>query len=258
MISVENISVDLGGNGNGKVRILNDISLQVKKGTITVIIGPSGSGKSTLLKSMSLLINPTSGIIQIEDKRYNFPVTKNHEFREQFKRKDNKQKVGVVFQDLHLIPHWTNYENIIKPLKKVTKEQKEKLDFFIELFQMQNFIYSYPGNSSKGEEQRTALIRAIMMNPDFLFLDEITSALDPEQIVEVLKYCLSLKDEGKAIIIVTHYIPFAQKAADQIIFMDKGQIVERGDNTIISSPKSERLKTFIDSLRYIVGTTNKN
>jgi ABC-type polar amino acid transport system ATPase subunit len=252
MIEVNNINVELGSNGLRKL-ILNDISLKLEKGTITVLTGPSGSGKSTLLRSISLLVNPCSGNISIDGKNYNFPANSNLKIREHFKRNGGMQKMGVVFQDLHLIPHWSNYSNIVYPLKNVTKDQKKKLEFFIELFQMSDFIYNYPNESSRGEEQRVALVRALMMNPEYLLLDEITSALDPEQTVNILKYCDTIKNLGTGILIITHYIPFAKKAADQVIFLDKGTIIESGNNQILSNPQTERMKSFMNSLTYIVG-----
>ncbi|MFW9872461.1 MAG: amino acid ABC transporter ATP-binding protein [Candidatus Thorarchaeota archaeon] len=253
MIEVNNINVELGNNGLKK-QILNDISLKLEKNSITVLTGPSGSGKSTLLKSISMLIHPSSGNIIIDGENYGFPSISKNKLRNHFKRNGDKQKMGIVFQDLHLIPHWTNYQNIIYPLKNISKNQKEKLEFFIDLFQMQDFIHNYPNESSRGEEQRVALVRALMMNPEYLLLDEITSALDPEQTVNILKYCDTIKNTGTGILIITHYIPFAKKAADQVIFLDRGSIVERGTNKILTNPQTERMKNFINSLTYIVGT----
>ncbi|MCF8229236.1 MAG: ATP-binding cassette domain-containing protein [Bacteroidales bacterium] len=256
MIEVKHIDVELGNNGSKK-RILSDISLSIEKGTITVLTGPSGSGKSTLLKSISLLINPCKGSVKIDDLSFSFPMNNNIRIRNHFKKNRNCQKMGIVFQDLHLIPHWTNYQNIIYPLKSITKEQKEKLNFFIELFDMEGFIYNFPNESSRGEEQRIALVRALMMEPEYLLLDEITSALDPEQAVNILKYCDTIRNLGTGILIITHYIPFAKKAADQVIFLDKGAIIEKGTNDILTNPETERMKSFIDSLTYIVGTEIK-
>jgi len=254
MIEINDICVDLGSKESRK-RILSDISLNLKKGTITVLIGPSGSGKSTLLKSITMLIQPSSGSITIDDDKYEFPCNSDEKIRKHFQTNgEERQKIGIVFQDLHLIPHWTNYTNIVAPLKNISAEQKDKLDYFIKLFQMEQFIYSYPNESSRGEEQRVALVRALMMNPEYLLLDEITSALDPEQAVNILKYCDFIKSMGTGILIITHYIPFAQKAADQVIFLDKGTIVEKGTNQILKNPQSNRLKDFVNSLEYIIGT----
>jgi len=253
MVVVKDICVDLG-NKESRKRILSDISLNLEKGTITVLIGPSGSGKSTLLKSIAMLINPSAGNITIDNDKYEFSRDFEKKIRKQFQRDGNRQKVGIVFQDLHLLPHWTNHKNIVAPLKNITAEQKDKLDYFIELFQMEQFINRYPNESSRGEEQRVALVRALMMNPEYLLLDEITSALDPEQIVNVLKYCDSIKSMGTSILMITHYIPFAKKAADQVVFLDKGMIVEKGTNQILTNPQSDRLRIFINSLQYIVGT----
>ncbi|MDR0231396.1 MAG: ATP-binding cassette domain-containing protein [Dysgonamonadaceae bacterium] len=254
MIKADNISVELG-NGESRKTILNDISLELEEGTITVLIGPSGSGKSTLLKSLALLIQPSTGSITIDDDKYEFPYHSKEKIRKHFQKGErDRQKVGIVFQDLHLLPHWTNYKNIINPLKNITAEQKKKLDFFIELFQMEHFINNYPNESSRGEEQRVALVRALMQDCKYLLLDEITAALDPEQTVNVLKYCDTIKKTGTSILIITHYIPFARKAADQVIFLDKGSIVEKGSNQILTNPQSDRLRNFINSLQYIVGT----
>jgi len=253
MIKVNDICVDLG-NKNFQRRILNNISLELEKGTITVLIGPSGSGKSTLLKGNAILFQPSTGNITIDDDKYEFPCNLDKRIRKHFQTNGERQKVGIVFQDLHLIPHWTNYTNIVAPLKNISAEQKDKLDYFIKLFQMEQFIYNYPNESSRGEEQRVALIRALMMNPEYLLLDEITSALDPEQTVNVLKYCDTIKSMGTGILIITHYIPFAKKAADQVIFLDKGAIVENGTNQILRNPQSNRLSDFLNSLEYIVGT----
>lgn len=252
MIEANEICVDLG-NQDVRKRILSDISLKLEKGTITVLIGPSGSGKSTLLKSIAMLNQPSSGNIVIDSDTYVFPCNTNEKIRKHFQPNGKRQKVGIVFQDLHLIPHWTNYTNIVAPLKNISAEQKDLLDFFIKLFQMEHFIYNYPNESSRGEEQRIALVRALMMNPEYLLLDEITSALDPEQTVNVLKYCDTIKSMGACILIITHYIPFAKKAADQVIFLDKGKIVEKGTSQILIDPQSSRLCNFINSLEYIVG-----
>ena len=255
MIEIKDICIDLG-NKDSRRRILSDVSLGLEKGTITVLIGPSGSGKSTLLKSIVMLLKPSSGNITIDDDKYEFPCNSEEKIRKHFQTNGERQKVGIVFQDLHLIPHWTNYTNIVAPLRYISAEQKDKLDYFIKMFQMEQFIYNYPNESSRGEEQRVALVRALMMNPEYLLLDEITSALDPEQTVNVLKYCDTIKKLGTGILIISHYIPFAKKAADQVIFLDKGIIVEKGTNQILRNPQSNRLREFISSLEYIVGVEN--
>lgn len=235
----------------GKKVVINDITLNLNPNEITVLIGPSGSGKTTLLNILSLLMNPDKGTVNIDNKTYSFP-SKNP-ITEQFKVINNHQKVGVVFQDLLLQPHWTNYQNIIFPLgRNITKQQLSKLDELISIFNMEKFIHNYPSKSSKGEEQRVAFCRAILLNPNYLFLDEITSSLDPEQIVSILKYCIKLKKEGKGLFIITHYIPFASRAADRVIFIDQGKIIEDGSTEILKSPKSIRLNTFINNLNSVI------
>lgn len=235
----------------GSKKVLQDINLRVGPGEIVVLIGPSGSGKSSILNSLGMLANPTSGTLRYDEKKFNFPS--DREQLEHFQRQGNSQTLGFVFQDLHLIPHWTNYQNIVYPLgKKLNEHQKRLLDELIGLFGLESFIGRFPNESSKGEEQRIALCRAIMLNPKYLFLDEITAALDPEQIATVLKYCITLKKQGKGLLIVTHYIPFAMKAADKVIFIDKGRVVESGDSKILKAPKSERLKSYLESLQNIL------
>lgn len=231
--------------------VLKDINMSINTKDITVLIGPSGSGKTTLLNCLSLILNPTSGEIRSNGVNYKFPQTEK--INNQFRRNGKNQFLGFVFQDLHLLPHWTNYENIVFPLgKSFDQSAKEKLDTLINTFSMNRFIHNYPNESSKGEEQRVALCRAIMLNPTFLFLDEVTSALDPEQIVSVLNYCITMKEEGKGLLIVTHYIPFAMKAADKVLFIDNGVIVESGEPDILKRPATDRLKKYLESLKSII------
>ncbi|MEO0688020.1 MAG: ATP-binding cassette domain-containing protein [Cyanobacteria bacterium J06649_11] len=161
--------------------------------------------------------------------------------------------MGVVFQDLHLIPHWTNRMNIERPLRSLSLETKEKIQDLISIFKMEDFIDKYPAECSRGEEQRVAIARAILMNPEYLLLDEVTSALDPEIVVSIFKYCTVLKEEGTGVFLITHYIPFAKKVADNIYFMANGKIVEEGKKDILTKPSTERLSTFIDNLDYIIG-----
>lgn len=228
-------------------RVIDQVSFSIKAGEITVVTGPSGAGKSTLLKIASLIENPTEGIVKIKDKEYCFNGRNNEQIREHF------PYVGVVFQSLFLWPHLTNRENILLPLKEpYTSEKQIEFDELIELFKLSDFINKYPNQCSLGQRQRVALVRAFLLDTKFLFLDEITSSLDVEQIGILLNYLRVLKDNGKGIFLITHFLKFAHLAADQIIFMEHGKIVEFGNREIMINPKTERLKQFLNTLEYII------
>lgn len=234
--------------------ILNGIDANLDRGQITVLIGPSGSGKTTLLKSLSLIENPSSGKVTLDGESFEFPKTKA-KVRKQFFY-SGKQKVGVVFQNLDLIPHWSNRENILIPLGQyISNSDKKELQNLLNLFKMQSFIDKLPHQCSKGEQQRVAFVRAVMLKPQFLFLDEITSALDPELIASLFKYLIELKDKGTGILIITHFLLFAQNVADKIIFIDKGQIIEQGTRDIMISPSTKKLQDFLLSLNGIILNT---
>jgi len=239
MIIGEHINQQFGG-----VPVLNDISLKIPKGEITVLIGPSGSGKTTLLKSLSLVENPAGGRVTIGGESYSFPRTEP--VRTQFNF-DGSQQLGVVFQNLDLIPHWTNRENMLMPLKGPGPDSV-KLEQLIDILKLERFLDKYPHRCSRGEQQRIAIARAFMLNPQYLFLDEVTSALDPELIAAVFKYLMELRTAGIGIFIITHFLLFAQNVADTIIFMQNGSIIEQGKSAIMNNPQSPQLKAFLESL----------
>ncbi len=236
----------------GTKQVLKNVSLSINQGEITVLIGPSGSGKTTLLNCLSLISNPSSGEIIYDSDIHKFP--NRGSLKSQFK-KDNQYRpyLGFVFQDLHLLPHWTNYENIIYPIEEAfgSKERK-RLDFLINLLEMEDFIHKYPNECSKGEEQRIAITRAVMLNPRYLLLDEITSAIDPEISAKILNYLIKLKDENVGIVLITHFLVFAQNVADKVVFIDHGQIIEEGSKNILQSPGTKRLQDFLLSLGGVI------
>lgn len=243
MIKCNNISKKYG-----LTQILNDVNLEIKTGEITVLIGPSGSGKTTLLKHLTLIENADSGQIIIDSDEYIFPSKIT--YRKHFEY-NHHQQVGVVFQNLLLIPHWTNRQNILTPVSKVEIDYG-KLEELIQLLNLTKFIDKFPHQCSRGEQQRIAIAKAIMLNPKYLFLDEITSALDPELIAIVFKYLLQLKEKGVGIFLVTHFLLFAQNVADKIIFLQNGEIVEQGTNQIMQNPMSNELQLFLDSISGII------
>ena len=227
--------------------IIDHLSFSIKAGEIIVVTGPSGAGKSTLLKVASLIENPTEGLIKIDNKEYHFNKNTQGNVREQF------PKVGVVFQNLFLWPHLTNIENILLPIKKSFTPLKQKeFEGLTKLFSVEEFINKYPNQCSLGQRQRIALVRAFLLDPKYLFLDEITSSLDVEQIGILLNYLKVLKEKGKGIFLITHFLKFAQLAADQILFMERGKIIEQGSREILFKPKTERLNKFLNTLEYIV------
>jgi len=234
-----------------KVYVLQGVNIDIEPGQITVLIGPSGSGKTTLLKSLSLIENPSSGSISFDGDTFIFPKVKE-KVRRQFSF-SGTQTVGVVFQNLDLIPHWTNRQNILKPLgEKISTEDLSELNTLYEMFNMEAFIDKLPHQCSKGEQQRVAFIRAVMLKPKYLFLDEITSALDPELIATLFKYLISLKKRGTGILIITHFLLFAQNVADRIVFLKNGRIHEEGDKQIMSVPKTKELEIFLNSIKGII------
>jgi len=231
----------------GNFPVLKDINMSVSKGEIVVITGPSGSGKTTLLKCLSLLENPDKGIVDINGEIIgHFPMDIKRIYKEQF------PNIGVVFQGHYLWPHLTNSENITLAFNhKLDEEQQLYYDELIDRFKVNDFIYKYPNQSSLGQRQRIALIRTLIQNPNYLFLDEITSSLDIEQTSILLNFLEKLKDKGVGIFLITHFLLFAQKAANQVVFIEDGRIIETGNKSILHNPQTARLRTFIDSLNNI-------
>ncbi|WP_046756580.1 ATP-binding cassette domain-containing protein [Kordia jejudonensis] len=235
----------------GEATILHGVDVEVASNQITVLIGQSGSGKTTLLKTLSLIENPDNGIVTIENEEFHFPNVKQ-KIRKQF-RLNTQQTVGVVFQNLDLIPHWTNKKNILKPLgKSISIGDEKELEYLLGIFKMKDFIDKMPYQCSRGEQQRVAFVRAVMLKPKYLFLDEITSALDPELIAILFKYLIELKNKGVGIFIITHFLLFAQNLADKIIFISQGKIVEQGSKDIMISPSTKKLQDFLLSLGGII------
>ncbi|MTH06814.1 ATP-binding cassette domain-containing protein [Turicibacter sanguinis] len=222
--------------------IFSNLSLEIKKGEVVVVLGPSGCGKSTLLRCMNGLESIQAGEILLEDEVISNQHKKMHLVR---------QKIGMVFQSYELFPHLNVLQNItLGPIKaqnrdrvEVVKEAEQLLER-VGLLEKKN---AYPQQLSGGQKQRVAIVRALCMKPEILLFDEVTAALDPEMVREVLDVMLSLAKEGSTMVIVTHEMQFARAIADRIIFLDEGQIIEESDpETFFTNPKTNRAKQFLN------------
>lgn len=222
--------------------IFSNLSLEIKKGEVVVVLGPSGCGKSTLLRCMNGLESIQAGEILLEDEVISNQHKKMHLVR---------QKIGMVFQSYELFPHLNVLQNItLGPIKaqnrdkvEVVKEAEQLLER-VGLLEKKN---AYPHQLSGGQKQRVAIVRALCMKPEILLFDEVTAALDPEMVREVLDVMLSLAKEGSTMVIVTHEMQFARAIADRIIFLDEGQIIEENDpETFFTNPKTNRAKQFLN------------
>ena len=225
----------------GTVEALKNVSLDVQTGEVVLIIGPSGSGKSTLLRSVNKLENLTSGEIWIDDDL----LTHNHSDIRKI-----REEVGMVFQNFNLFSHLTAIENIILApvvVKKTSKAEARKIaEDLLARVGLSDRANNYPDQLSGGQQQRVAIARALAMNPKVMLFDEPTSALDPEMIKEVLDVMLQLAKDGMTMLVVSHEMGFARAAADTVVFMDEGEIIEKGTpDDIFDHPKEERTKKFL-------------
>lgn len=228
MLSAKNISKKRDDRD-----ILRSVDIDIAPGTITSLIGPSGAGKTTLLYALSFTDTPESGTVTVDETSYSFPTSGENP--------RPSPTIAVVFQQLFLWPHLTLRENITLPNRATDNEVAE----LISAFGMENFVDRYPNQTSIGQRQRAALARAIALKPRYLLLDEVTSALDIEQIEAVAIHLEKLKTGGTGIFAVTHLVHFAQRISDQIFFMDQGKIIEHGGKELISNPQNQRTKDFL-------------
>jgi len=228
----------------GNVEAVKGVDLSVRRGEVVVIVGPSGSGKSTVLRCINHLESPTSGSIIIDDVHVEDKSTDINKVR---------AEVGMVFQQFNLFPHLTALENITIAQRLVRKRKKEEA---IEIAMAQltrvgipEKANSYPRQLSGGQQQRVAIARALAMNPKIMLFDEPTSALDPEMIKEVLDVMLDLAKEGMTMVVVTHEMGFCRAAADRVMFMDYGQIVEiASPQELFNNPQHDRTKLFLSQI----------
>jgi ABC-type polar amino acid transport system ATPase subunit len=228
----------------GNDEVVRGVDLDVQRSGVVCIIGPSGSGKSTVLRCLNLLENPTAGSINIEGQNILAKDVNVDRMR---------QKMGMVFQRFNLFPHLSALENVaLAPTMVGGMSPKEARSQAIELLGQVGLAHkadSYPRNLSGGQQQRVAIARALAMKPDVMLFDEPTSALDPEMVSEVLDVMKKLAADGMTMVVVTHEMGFAREVADEVHFLDHGQIVESGQPaTIFDSPRHERTQLFLSKV----------
>lgn len=233
----------------GDTEALRDISLSVKEGEVVVIIGPSGCGKSTLLRSINALEDIQQGTILYRDEI----ISRDGKLSSRIT--DIRQKVGMVFQSYDLFPHKKVLQNItLSPIvvqKRDRKEVEKEAEELLERVGLLDKKNSYPRELSGGQKQRVAIVRALIMHPEVILFDEVTAALDPEMVREVLDVMLSLARQGKTMVIVTHEMSFAKAVADRVLFMESGKILEEGSpQEIFDNPKSDRVRSFLNTFTY--------
>ena len=221
--------------------VLKDISFSMEKGEVLVVLGPSGCGKSTMLRCLNGLEPIQNGAVylngeNVSENRKNLPAV--------------RQKIGMVFQSYDLFPHMDILKNITLAPQKVQHRKKEDVENeardLLKRIGLEDKEHAYPRQLSGGQKQRVAIVRALLMHPEILLFDEVTASLDPEMVQEVLEVMLELAKAGSTMIIVTHEMGFAKAAADRILFMDQGKIIEDGDpEEFFQQPKTKRARQFL-------------
>lgn len=226
----------------GEHHALKDINLSVEQKEVIVILGPSGCGKSTLLRCINGLEEIADGAMYVDEEK----ITKDYKNWTKI-----RQKIGMVFQSYELFDHLSVEENILLgPLKVQKRDREEVLEeakYWLERVGLLHKINAYPRELSGGQKQRIAIVRSLCMNPEIMLFDEVTAALDPEIVREVLDVMLNLAKDGMTMLIVTHEMGFARSVADRIIFMDAGEIVEENDpESFFTAPSTDRAKKFLN------------
>ncbi|MGB0848144.1 MAG: amino acid ABC transporter ATP-binding protein [Thiolinea sp.] len=239
MVSLKNVHKSFGD-----LEVLKGVSLDVMKGEVICIIGPSGSGKSTLIRCINALNDIQQGSILVEGQEVNDLNLDKLELR---------KKVGMVFQQYNLFPHKTALQNVMMAPVQVLKENKGEVEqrayALLKKVRLEGKEHSYPGELSGGQQQRVAIARSLAMNPDIMLFDEVTAALDPETVKEVLVTIKELAEEGMTCILVTHEMGFAREVADHIYFTDRGVIVEHGSPaTFFDEAKDPRTQEFLSQI----------
>ena len=230
----------------GETPVLDDISFAVKPGEVIVVVGPSGSGKSTLLRCLNGLEPTQSGRVRLGSETVAYGGKNLTQLR---------QRIGMVFQSYELFPHLTVLDNILLAPTKVQKRPKAEVqkeaEALLDRVGLLNKKNSYPRELSGGQKQRVAIVRALCMHPEILLFDEVTAALDPEMVREVLDVMMDLAKNGRTMIIVTHEMQFARAIADRVLFLDGGKIVEEAPpKEFFDHPKTERAQRFLRTFTF--------
>lgn len=231
--------------GGGVVKAVDHTSVRIERGKFTAIVGRSGSGKSTLLHLIGGLDRPDSGKVIIENSDiFSLKDDKLAQFR--------RKKIGFIFQDYNLVPSLNVWENVVLPLgldnRKVSSAEVENILDKIGLLDKKNRL---PNALSGGQKQRVAIVRALILHPEILLFDEVTAALDPEMVREVLDVVLDLARQKRTMLVVTHEMQFARAVADRIVFIDEGKIIEEASSEeFFEHPKTDRAKRFLNVFRY--------
>lgn len=241
LLKIEHLTKSYDGNV-----ILKDFNLSVRKGEVIVIIGPSGCGKSTLLRCINGLEPIQSGVIKLDDEIIDSNSKAITKLR---------QRVGMVFQSYDLFPHKTVLQNIILAPTLVQKRDKKEAaaeaEQLLDKVGLSDKKDSYPRQLSGGQKQRVAIVRALCMHPEVMLFDEVTAALDPEMVREVLDTMLELARQGSTMLIVTHEMEFAKAVSDRVIFLDNGEIIEEGaPQAFFNHPKTERAQKFLHTFEF--------
>ena len=245
----------------GSTEVLRGIDLAVDRGEVLCVIGPSGSGKSTLLRCINFLEEPTSGLVYVDGEPIGYRVdAAGRRVRESFREINRlRERIGIVFQAYNLWPHRTALGNVIEALLVVRHQPRAAAEAvglaMLERVGLADKANEYPSRLSGGQQQRVAIARALAMKPEIMLFDEVTSALDPELVGDVLKVMRGLAADGMTMIVVTHEMAFAREVADRVVFMDGGLVVEEGPPAeLFARPRNERTRRFLARLLSPAGT----
>ncbi len=250
LVDLRSVSKSFGHN-----KVLDGVDLSVQSGEVVVVIGPSGSGKSTLLRCINFLAPPDSGEIWFDGRpwrapRHGYNVVRS--YREQRELVKLRAEVGMVFQHFNIFPHLTACQNVMLGLTKVAQlgrtEAEAKAHEQLGRIGLAAKVHEYPDRLSGGQKQRVAIARALALAPKLMLFDEVTSALDPELVGGILAEMRKLAVAGMTMIVVTHEMRFAFEAADRVIFMDEGRIIEQGPPEQFRNPRHERTRTFLKAI----------
>ena len=249
IVRIENLQKSFG-----TTRVLNGVSLDVGKGDVVTIIGPSGSGKTTLLRCVNALETYDAGSIRIAGEEVGFRDAEHRRRRGDRELARIRAETGMVFQLFYLFPHLTAAENVMLGLRRVRgmsrAEARDRARGWLERVGLADKFDSLPAQLSGGQQQRVGIARAVAMDPKVLLLDEITSALDPELVGEVLAVVRGLAEDGMTMVVVTHEMVFAREVSERVVFMESGRILAEGSpSDVIVNPANERIRDFLARFR---------